>query len=395
MKKLLIILLVPIIGFGQDDCGEKPIYTGNKFGNYKFSPQYKKYKKNLSKWSNCNKKYGKSSNKYFLDDYKILKDTSFSQILKKCEKYNFNVLRNDRGSMIHSKTGFDKYILLEKNDRNNRKYWCKFIHIDNYEGLDDNSGDLNDFTIWKVETYVMTMTKYKKDLEKYIDNFHKSIVEHSYNQHYGSKVVYNHKDRVFFASKGLVYNVVEVENHSNKLGEKINIGMGLAEDGDFSHLYLLTESENEMTEFNNTTDYTAQEITNNWANKKSKKSLKIPIIKEADMNYISINIGGKNYKYLIDTGASDMVINTEMKDYLMQVGILKSSDFGQSKIYEIANGNKVRFKTATLNSIEISGNTFNNIPIAIGDNASLLLGMSFLDKFHWRINNNTLELERK
>ena len=113
------------------------------------------------------------------------------------------------------------------------------------------------------------------------------------------------------------------------------------------------------------------------------------------MNFISIKIGGKSYKYLVDTGASDMVINTEMKDYLMQVGVLKSSDFGQSRIYEIANGKKVRFKTATLNSIEISSNKFTNIPIAIGDNASLLLGMSFLDKFHWRINNDVLELEKK
>jgi len=52
MKKLLLILLcLPIIGFGQ--CGEEPKYTGNKFGNYKSSREYRNYKKELSKWEDC------------------------------------------------------------------------------------------------------------------------------------------------------------------------------------------------------------------------------------------------------------------------------------------------------------------------------------------------------
>ena len=58
MKKILLILLcLPMMGFGQDNCGEKPIYKGNKFGNnYKQSKTYKTYAKNLSIWEECIRK---------------------------------------------------------------------------------------------------------------------------------------------------------------------------------------------------------------------------------------------------------------------------------------------------------------------------------------------------
>jgi len=54
MKKLLLILLcIPMIGFGQDDCGNEPKYTGFKFGNYKTSTKYIQYIKEFEKWQNC------------------------------------------------------------------------------------------------------------------------------------------------------------------------------------------------------------------------------------------------------------------------------------------------------------------------------------------------------
>ena len=55
MKKLLIILLsFPMIGFGQDYCGEEP-KNPNKFNNSSNnnSPKYRKYKKELAAWEKC------------------------------------------------------------------------------------------------------------------------------------------------------------------------------------------------------------------------------------------------------------------------------------------------------------------------------------------------------
>ena len=76
MKKLLILLLcIPFIGFAQDDCGTKPKYKGNKFGNkYKNSKEYKKFKKDLDQWEKCNEeKYGSLENDayYYLDNNKL------------------------------------------------------------------------------------------------------------------------------------------------------------------------------------------------------------------------------------------------------------------------------------------------------------------------------------
>ena len=55
MKKLLLILLcLPMLGFGQDDCGDKPKYNGNRFQNdYKNSSKYKNYLKKLEIWKSC------------------------------------------------------------------------------------------------------------------------------------------------------------------------------------------------------------------------------------------------------------------------------------------------------------------------------------------------------
>ena len=46
-------MCMPFIGFTQDDCGDKPQYNGNKFGSYKISKEYKKYKKELKIWEEC------------------------------------------------------------------------------------------------------------------------------------------------------------------------------------------------------------------------------------------------------------------------------------------------------------------------------------------------------
>ena len=96
------------------------------------------------------------------------------------------------------------------------------------------------------------------------------------------------------------------------------------------------------------------------------------------------------------TGASDMLINSEIESYLSEKGILTPSNFRESKVYEIANGEKIEMRTAILSSIKIDGYQFNNIKIIIGDqNSSLLLGMSFLNRYKWYFDKNTLVLETK
>ena len=55
MKKLLLILLcLPMIGFGQNDCGEKPTITYRGNGYYaQNSKEAIEYRKKLAIWEKC------------------------------------------------------------------------------------------------------------------------------------------------------------------------------------------------------------------------------------------------------------------------------------------------------------------------------------------------------
>jgi len=56
MKKLLLILLcLPMIGFGQDDCGKKP-KNPQPFNSNSNSKEYKLYKEELKIWEKCIRK---------------------------------------------------------------------------------------------------------------------------------------------------------------------------------------------------------------------------------------------------------------------------------------------------------------------------------------------------
>ena len=375
MKKLLLILLcLPMIGFGQN--------------NFK------------------NKNKSTSSSKYLAkEDYELLstsknKYTSLKKLVENLEKYGFE-LQAKNGKTFRYKNIYGSPFLrfYKKKFANScvKKVW---IVTENPDSL----------LIWKVESQWLSLGSTLRKLEtkknKFNDN-QKSFFPNDDYELIGSKVLYSYNydwcdmQKFPFIDFKIYRNTLEDEILDEFKENQIAIGYASnyatcrqLNNEDWLVMYQVSENLG-ISEFLNEFESIASKLDQEGNIKTSNSIISIPFIKEGNMNFIYIKIGGKSYKYLVDTGASDLVINTEMKDYLMQVGVLKSSDFGQSRIYEIANGSKVRFKTATLNSIEISGNKFNNIPIAIGDNASLLLGMSFLDKFHWRINNNTLELERK
>ena len=363
MKKLLLILLcLPMIGFGQNS-------------------------------------------KYWIEDYKLLDLTTFSQLLNESNKYGYEVERKDNGEMLF-KNNFQLFFVLSKELEKSGGNVHKFIHVVTGE-------DLNDMRIWKIETMFLS---FESKLNRLNNNspvkLYNEIVSESStlmanNSDFafiGSKEIYNVKDPFWFKTYNVVYDVMKgniyESTEENLEGWEISIAKGRKSFNltkelngrkkkvNYHSLYYVTE-DLDIKGFMDDLDGFADNL------KKNAPKINLPIIKEGNMKYINIRIGGKSYKYLIDTGASDMVITNEMRDYFMSFGLLKSSDFGEEKVYEIANGERITFQTATLNSIKINDNEFKNIDVAIGQNASLLLGMSFLNRFNWRINNNFLELERK
>ncbi len=138
------------------------------------------------------------------------------------------------------------------------------------------------------------------------------------------------------------------------------------------------------------------QIETNTIKSNNNGKIQLPIIPEGNMKFINVTVGNKKYKYLIDTGASDMIINSDMENYLLQNGYLRLSHYKDSRIYEIANGQRIELKIAILPYIKIGNYKFNDIEIAIGGkSSSLLLGMSFLNRFDWKFNSNNIELISK
>jgi aspartyl protease family protein len=94
--------------------------------------------------------------------------------------------------------------------------------------------------------------------------------------------------------------------------------------------------------------------------------------------YINLNVNYKKVKFMIDTGASDIVLNQEDA----KKANINMNDLSYTKIYQTANGKSMAASTI-VDSIEISGVIFHNVRVSVNqsDMGTSLLGLSFLKKF--------------
>jgi clan AA aspartic protease (TIGR02281 family) len=113
----------------------------------------------------------------------------------------------------------------------------------------------------------------------------------------------------------------------------------------------------------------------------------IPLIDYLGNGYkVKITIAGVSRYYLLDTGASDMIIDRETERELLLNGVLKRENYLSKTEYKLANNQVVKGQKVKVDNVVIGDYTLNNIVIAIIDEGSLLCGISFLDKFKkWEI----------
>jgi len=101
--------------------------------------------------------------------------------------------------------------------------------------------------------------------------------------------------------------------------------------------------------------------------------------------------------FIVDSGASDVVIPSDVVSVMMKSGTLNASDFSGTKIYKLADGSSAPSKTFKIRSIQIGNRKVENVEASMtGTDGMLLLGQSFLNRFQrWSFNNknHTLELE--
>src|SRR3954470_19630010 len=103
--------------------------------------------------------------------------------------------------------------------------------------------------------------------------------------------------------------------------------------------------------------------------------------------------------FILDTGASDVLIPDEVARELESAGKLDRGDFLGTRTYVLADGSKIPSRRILLRQLTVGDVTVSNVTANIGRSGSPpLLGQSFLSKFaSWTLDNerNVLVLNSK
>jgi len=109
---------------------------------------------------------------------------------------------------------------------------------------------------------------------------------------------------------------------------------------------------------------------------------------------VKLIIGGVVRYFLLDTGASDLIIGDDLERELVRKGIITKEHYlGTVKTYELADGSHLEARMVLVNEVAIGDYLVRNVLVAVVDGGSLLCGRSFLDKFsHWDLRGASKEL---
>ncbi len=148
---------------------------------------------------------------------------------------------------------------------------------------------------------------------------------------------------------------------------------------------------------------TKNEVSSNWTSASNKDVAgpaidTISMLSLNGMAYVKLKIGSLVQVWLLDTGASDMLINNDMEATLLNEGVLNTGNYTGTKQYEMANGMVDTCRTYTIGKLQIGKYVVDNLTMAVTDKGKrIIAGKGLLNKFsQWVIDNrkNALVLER-
>ncbi len=124
----------------------------------------------------------------------------------------------------------------------------------------------------------------------------------------------------------------------------------------------------------------------------------ISVLSFNGMTYLKVKTGSMVQFWLFDTGASDLLINTEMEEKLKAENILTIDNYLGTEQYEMANGSLDLCKKYKIHNVRIGNYSINNVQVAVTSKGKkIIIGKALLNKFsNWIINNtnNTLVLTK-
>jgi hypothetical protein len=110
----------------------------------------------------------------------------------------------------------------------------------------------------------------------------------------------------------------------------------------------------------------------------------IYLTNEQNMKFLTASIDGDNYKFLLDTGASNVVINKTVLSTLIQKGYLTSNNYVGKSMVEIADGSIVECEEWKVPELNVGNQTLKNLTVSVVDSedSMLLFGMDGLNKLN-------------
>lgn len=120
----------------------------------------------------------------------------------------------------------------------------------------------------------------------------------------------------------------------------------------------------------------------------------VPLIDYLGNGYkVKITVSGVPKYFLLDTGASDIVIDEETEKEIREHSPPGTLKYVGRKEYQLADNRSVEGRVYRVNHVNIGEYRLSNVLIAVVDDSSLLCGRSFLDKFSsWRIDKSSGKL---
>ena len=114
-----------------------------------------------------------------------------------------------------------------------------------------------------------------------------------------------------------------------------------------------------------------------------ERSDEIQIERRGDAYYVPVRINDTiTLPFLLDTGASDMVIPADIALTLIRAGALTSGDFIGKSRYRLADGSEAVSDVVSLRELQVGEHSVRNVTASISPlQGEPLLGQSFLSKF--------------
>lgn len=127
------------------------------------------------------------------------------------------------------------------------------------------------------------------------------------------------------------------------------------------------------------------------------REIEVPLQDAFGQYKIKLVIGGVVRYYLLDTGASDLIISRDLERELLLNGTLTPESYIGTEGYELADGSLVTADVVILPEIEIGGYILHDAIAAVLPEGGMLCGMGLLNQFSdWSINRDrdVLRLKR-